>query len=195
MRNHFEGIYPPRVPQEQFPRPHYTDHRTHGLSRPGAAQLLQHHGGAAAERDWSPLWIIAGILMLRARMQKLTLEEDPTDVPELKAGLATLPTDIVENIRDWVYRLQDEKKPAKKAPTNGQEKPTKAEVKEAKEKLKGPPEFPKGPKPLYEDVSPGEIFVAMRPTKQGKKGGDKKDGKEDKAKTDKISKATPKKSK
>eukprot|EP00741_Cyanophora_paradoxa_P024278 tig00021761_g23445.t1 len=149
MRNHFEGIYPPRVPQEQFPRPHYTDHRTHGLSRPGAAQLLQHHGGAAAERDWSPLWIIAGIL----------------------------------------------KKPAKKAPTNGQEKPTKAEVKEAKEKLKGPPEFPKGPKPLYEDVSPGEIFVAMRPTKQGKKGGDKKDGKDDKAKTDKISKPTPKKSK
>eukprot|EP00741_Cyanophora_paradoxa_P012338 tig00020608_g11923.t1 len=180
MRNHFEGIYPPRVPQEQFPRPHYTDHRTHGLSRPGAAQLLQHHGGAAAERDWSPLWIIAGIL--------LTLEDDPTDVPEIKAGLATLPTDIVEYIRDW-------KKPAKKAPTNGQEKPTKAEVKEAKEKLKGPPEFPKGPKPLYEDVSPGEIFVAMRPTKQGKKGGDKKDGKEDKAKTDKISKPTPKKSK
>eukprot|EP00741_Cyanophora_paradoxa_P012013 tig00020572_g11608.t1 len=130
-------------------------------------------------------------------MQKLTLEEDPTDVPEIKAGLATLPTDIVENIRDWVYRLQDEaqKKPAKKAPTNGQERPTKAEVKEAKEKLKGPPEFPKGPKPLYEDVSPGEIFVAMRPTKQGKKGADKKDGKEDKAKTDKISKPAPKKSK
>eukprot|EP00741_Cyanophora_paradoxa_P016988 tig00020951_g16409.t1 len=162
------------------------------------------------------------IEMLRRRMQKLTLEEDPTNVPEIKAGLAALPTDIVESIRDWVYRLQAEararlwqivmgqraaahrsfeaqrdaaKKPAKKAPTNGQERPTKAEVKEAKEKLKGPPEFPKGPKPLYEDVSPGEIFVAMRPTKQGKKGADKKDGKEDKAKTDKISKPTPKKSK
>eukprot|EP00741_Cyanophora_paradoxa_P023472 tig00021586_g22674.t1 len=146
MRNHFEGIYPPRVPQEQFPRPHYTDHRTHGLSRPGAAQLLQHHGGAAAERDWSPLWIIAGIL----------------------AGYL-------------LFRPS--------------EKPSKAEVKEVKEKLKGPPEFPKGPKPLYEDVSPGEIFVAMRPTKQGKKGGDKKDGKEDKAKTDKISKPAPKKCK
>eukprot|EP00741_Cyanophora_paradoxa_P015256 tig00000194_g14726.t1 len=92
-------------------------------------------------------------------------------------------------MRRW-ERQFPRQEPAKKAPTNGQEKPTKAEVKEAKEKLKGPPEFPKGPKPLYEDVSPGEIFVAMRPTKQGKKGGDKKDGKEDKAKTDKISKAT-----
>eukprot|EP00741_Cyanophora_paradoxa_P017494 tig00020965_g16903.t1 len=55
---------------------------------------------------WAP--IDTQIEMLRARMQKLTLEEDPTDVPEIKAGLATLPTDIVENIRDWVYRLQDE---------------------------------------------------------------------------------------
>eukprot|EP00741_Cyanophora_paradoxa_P016775 tig00020941_g16200.t1 len=188
MQNRFDGVYPERMPQEQFPRPHWADHRTHGLRRPGAGQLMVTPGGAPAERDWSPLWIIAGIL-------KLTLEEDPTDVPEIKAGLATLPTDIVENIRDWVYRLQDEKKPAKKAPTNGQERPTKAEVKEAKEKLKGPPEFPKGPKPLYEDVSPGEIFVAMRPTKQGKKGAEKKDGKEDKAKTDKISKPAPKKCK
>lgn len=87
----------------------------------------------------------------------------------------------------------DKKKPAKKAPVN-QEKPTKQEVKEAKEKLKGPPEFPKGPKPLYEDVTPGEIFVAMRPTKQGKKGDkEKKDDAKTSAKTDKISKPAPKK--
>eukprot|EP00741_Cyanophora_paradoxa_P024291 tig00021762_g23458.t1 len=116
MRNHFEGIYPPRVPQEQFPRPHYTDHRTHGLSRPGAAQLLQHHGGAAAERDWSPLWIIAGILVGPPL---------PTQCNFSVGCCATMP--------------EAQKKPAKKAPTNGQEKPTKAEVKEAKEKLKARP--------------------------------------------------------
>lgn len=63
MRNNFEGIHPAIMPTGTFPRPHWADHRTHGLRRPGANQLMLSPGGGAAERDWTPVWILAGILV------------------------------------------------------------------------------------------------------------------------------------
>ena len=63
MRNNFEGIHAPQFAQGQFDRPHWTDHRTHGLRRPGAKQLMLSSCGGPAERDWTPVWLLAGILV------------------------------------------------------------------------------------------------------------------------------------
>jgi hypothetical protein len=61
--NALEGKYPPRFPTGLAPLPHWQDTRTFGHRKPGALQLLRHPQGGPAEQDWSPLWLIAGILL------------------------------------------------------------------------------------------------------------------------------------